>query len=116
LLDGITDSIPFTQEELCELSKLQITEGVLIRDFPNDRILTQSQTKSRNIDRENSFKHSQKNKDEIKEIEKRNDPPDKENDTEDDKNTVDEEEKSVINNNNENQIPRIKPSIINIQK
>jgi len=87
LLDGNTDSIPFIQE-LCETPKLQITEAVLIHDPPNDRILTRSQTKSRNIDRENSFKTSQRNKDEIEEIENRNDPPDKGSDTEDDKNTT----------------------------
>jgi len=34
-----TDSIPFTQEKLCESSKLQITERALIHDPPrNDRI------------------------------------------------------------------------------
>jgi len=118
LLDGNTDSISVTQEDLCESPKLQITEGVLIHDPPNDRILTRSQTKSRNIDRENLFKNLQRNKDEIEEIENRNDSPDKGSDEgidEDDKNTDDEEEKSVINNDNENQIPRIKPNIIDIQ-
>jgi len=113
-LDGNTDSISFTQEELCESPKLRITEGVLIHDFPNDRILTRSQIKSRNIHQENLFKDSQRNKDKIEEIEDRNDPLDKGSDTEDDKNIDDEEEKSVINN--ENQIPRIKPSIIDFQR
>jgi len=41
LLNGNIDSILFTQEELCESSKLQITERALIHDSPrNDRILT----------------------------------------------------------------------------
>jgi len=109
------DSIPFTQEELCESPKLQITEEALIHDPPrNDRILTRSQTKSKNIDQEKSFKDPQKNKDKIEEIKNRNNPPDKESDTEDDKNIDDKEEKSIINDN-ENQISRINPSIIDIQ-
>jgi len=107
LLDEHADSIPFTQEELCESLKLQITEKALIHDPPrNDRILIRSQTKSRNIDQEKSFKDLQKNKDEIEEIEDRNDPPDKGSDTEDDEKTDNEEKKSVINDN-KNQIPRI---------
>jgi len=32
--DKNLDSIPFTQEELCESPKLQITEKALIHDFP----------------------------------------------------------------------------------
>jgi len=41
LLNGNIDSILFTQEELCESSKLQITERALIHDSPrNDRMLT----------------------------------------------------------------------------
>jgi len=115
LFDEHADSMPFTQEELCESPKLQITERALIHDPPrNDRILTRSQTKSRNIDQEKSFNDSQRDENEIKEIKDRNDPPDKGSDTEDDEKTDDEEEKSVINNN-ENQSPRINPSIIDIQ-
>jgi len=46
LLDGHTDSIPFTQEELCESSKLQITERAIIYDLPrNNRILTPNKAK-----------------------------------------------------------------------
>jgi len=101
--------------ELCESLKLQITEGVLINDPSNDRILTRSQTKNRNINLKKSFKDSHRNKDEIAEIEDRNDPPNKGSNTEDDKTTDDEEERSVVNNDNENQIPRINPSIIDIQ-
>jgi len=56
----------------------------------------------------------QKHKDEIEEIEDRNDPPDKRNDIEDDENIDDEEEKSITNDN-ENQIPRTNLSIIDIQ-
>jgi len=91
--------IPYhLQGELCKSPKLQITKRALIHDPPrNDRILTRSQAKSRNIDKKKSFKDSQRNKDEIAEIKDRNDP-DKGNDTEDDKN-IDNEEKSSINDN-----------------
>jgi len=119
LLNGNTDSILFTQEELCESSKLQITERVLIHDSPrNDRILTRSQVKDKNIDQEKSFKNSRRNKDEIEEIENRNDPPGKESDTEmmtKTPTTTNDKEKSSINDK-ENQIPRIKPNITQAHK
>jgi len=83
LLDEHADSILFTLEELCESPKLQITKRALIYDSPrNDKILTRSQTRNRNINQEKSLKSSQRNKDEIEEKENRNDPLDKSSETE----------------------------------
>jgi len=76
-------------------------ERALIYDPPrNDRILTWSQAKGRNIDQEKSFKDLHRNKDEIEEIEDRNDPSGKGNDTEDDENTDDKEKTSINNKEN----------------
>jgi len=48
LPDENLDSIPFTQEELCEPPKLQIIEKALIHDLPKcDRIQTRSQTRNK---------------------------------------------------------------------
>jgi len=88
------DSIPFTQEELCEPSKLQVTEKALIHDLPKyDRIQTRSQTRNKNIRQETSLDKLQRYADKIKKMEDRNDPPDKESDIEDDKNIDNKEEK-----------------------
>jgi len=52
LLEENLDTIPFTQEELCEPEKLQITEKALIHDsLKYDRIQTRSQTRNKNSSR-----------------------------------------------------------------
>jgi len=80
------DSICLTQEELCELPKLQITEKAFIYDLPKyNRIQTQSQTRNKNTRQEKALDKLQEYADKIKEMENRNDSPDKESDIEDDK-------------------------------
>jgi len=85
------NSISFTQEELCEPQKLQITEKALIHLPKYDKIQTRSQTRNKNIRQETSFDKLQEYADKIKEMEDGNDPPDKESDIEDDK-TIDSKE------------------------
>jgi len=72
------DSIPFTQEELCEPPKLQNTEKALIHDLPKyDRIQTRSQTRNKNTHQKTSLDRPQEYADKIEEMEDRNDPPNK---------------------------------------
>jgi len=105
-----SDSIPFTQEELCEPSKLQITEKALIHDLPRyDRIQTRSQTRNKNIRQETSPDKLQEYADKIEEMEDGNDS-DKESDIEDDK-SIDSKEDL----NDENQMSQVKPTITDIQ-
>jgi len=84
--ENLNSIFPFTQEELCEPPKLQITEKALIYDLPKyDRIQTRSETRNKNISQETSLDKLQEYADRIEEMEDRNDPLDKENDIEDDK-------------------------------
>lgn len=102
--DENIDSIPFTHEELCEPSRLYITEEALIHEPLNyNKMQTRSQTKNKNVYREIL---SQEEEDEIKEMEDKNDPPDKEKDIEE--NIDDEDQGSGNHKNNNNQGLRIK--------
>jgi len=110
LPDENLDSIPFTQEELCEPPKPQIIEKALIHDLPKyDRIQTRNQTRNKNIRQETSLDKLQEDADKIEEMEDKNDPPDKENDIEDDK-SIDSEEGLNIKND-DNQISLMKPTV-----
>jgi len=115
LPDENLDSIPFTQEELCGSSKLQITEKALIHDLPKyDRIQTRSQIcRNKNIHQETSLDILQKYADKIEEMEDRNDPPDEESDIEDDESIDSEEDLNI--KNDENQMSQIKPTVTDIQ-
>jgi len=66
--DENLDSIPFTQEKLCE-PKLQITEKALIHDPKYDRIQTRSQTRNKNIRQETSLDKLQEYAHKIEEME-----------------------------------------------
>jgi len=101
LHDENLDSIPFTQEELCEPSKLQITEKTLIHDhLKYNRIQTRSQTRKKNIRQETSLDKLQEYADKIEEMEDRNDPSDKKSDIEDDKNIDSKEDLNIRNDEN----------------
>jgi len=113
--DENLDSIPFTQEELRESPKLQITEKALIHDLPKyDRIQTRSQTRNKNIRQETSPDKLQEYADKIEEIEEdRHDPPDKESNIEDDKSIASKKDLNI--KNDENQMLQMKPTITDIQ-
>jgi len=114
LPDENSDSIPFTQEELYEPPKPQITEKALIHEPPKcDRIQTRSQTRNKNIHQETSLDKLQKYADKIEEMEDRNDSPDKESDIEDNKSIHSKENLNI--RNKKNQTSRIKPTITDIQ-
>jgi len=102
--DDNTDSISFTQEEMCELPRTQVVETALINDPPKlDKIQTRSQT-AKIKDNLQTKLYKQNLNDEIKELENKNDSSDKGKDTEND----DAKEES-----DKEKLP-VKPTIINV--
>ena len=104
----ISDSIPFTQEELEEPSTQKV-ERALIHDPPKPkRMLTRSQTAQRTILDSNEIT-KERNENEIILLSDKNDPPDKE-----DSNSKSEEEEEDKNNSSD-EYSKHKPTVISSQ-